>query len=70
MKRILYGGGLPASAASATERYLNSQGIEMVERLLGRHQTEAELMVNLKDIDGAIAGGEPYTRAVMDSAPG
>ena len=26
-------------------------------------------MVNLKDIDGSIAGGEPYTRAVMDSAP-
>jgi glyoxylate reductase len=69
MKRILYGGGLPPADAPDTERYLNSHGIEMVQRLLGRHQTEAELMVNLKDIDGSIAGGEPYTAAVLDSAP-
>jgi len=69
MKRILYGGGLPPADAPAAERYLASHGIEMVQRLLGRHQTVAELMVNLKDIDGSIAGGEPYTRAVMDSAP-
>ena len=69
MKRILYGGGLPAEEAPAVERYLNSHGIEMVQRLLGRHHTEAELILNLKDIDGCIAGGEPFTKAVLDSAP-
>lgn len=68
MKRILYGGGF--SANKALEDYMAAKNIELVQHLtLGRHLTEAELLADIKDIDGAIAGGDPYTKAVIDSAP-
>lgn len=64
-RRILYAGGL--LAADAVEHYLASYDIELVRYPTRYGQTESELVANLKDIDGSIAGGDPYTATVINS---
>ena len=47
---------------------LNAHGIELKLSLLGRNHTEDELISNLADIDAVIAGVDPFTARVIDSA--
>lgn len=47
---------------------LRAHGIELKVSLLGRNHTEDELISNLTDMDAVIAGVDPFTAKVMDSA--
>ena len=47
---------------------LKAHEIELVVSLLGRNHTEDELISKLADVDAVIAGVDPFTPRVMDSA--
>jgi len=47
---------------------LKAHDIELIVSLLGRNHTEEELMTKLADVDAVIAGVDPFTPRVMDSA--
>ena len=47
---------------------LKAHDIELELRLLGRNHTEEELISELQDVDAVLAGVDPYTARVMDSA--
>jgi phosphoglycerate dehydrogenase-like enzyme len=47
---------------------LKAHDIELIVSLLGRNHTEDELISNLSDVDAVIAGVDPFTARVMDSA--
>lgn len=44
-------------------------GVEAVPNPYGRRLTESEAIGHLKDVDGLLAGVEPLTRRVLESAP-
>jgi len=47
---------------------LRTHDIELIVSLLGRNHTEDELIAKLADVDAVIAGVDPFTPRVMDSA--
>jgi phosphoglycerate dehydrogenase-like enzyme len=67
MKRCLYAGTL--SLPEETVTFLAGRGIELINNPYGRPLTEDDLCTLLKDYDAVLAGPEPYTAKVMDSAP-
>ncbi|MDG6956719.1 MAG: phosphoglycerate dehydrogenase [Nitrososphaerota archaeon] len=67
MKRCLYAGalGLPPELGG----FLEERGIEFTYNPLKKPLGEGDLVSMLKDYDGVLAGGEPYTEKVLASAP-
>src|SRR2546427_7006329 len=67
MKKCLYVGWLPPPGE--TKEFLESRGIELLMDTKDRHLTEDELLAIIGDADATLAGGDPYSKRVIDSAP-
>ncbi len=67
MKKCLYVGWLPPPGEA--KDFLESHGIDLVVGTKDRHLTEDELLALIGDADATLAGGDPYTRRVINSAP-
>jgi len=67
LKRCLYAGTL--SVPDETVSFLSARGIELTNNPYGRALTEDDLCTILPGYDAVLAGLEPYTAKVMDSAP-
>ena len=57
------------SLPTEVNHLLSQHGIELTRNPHGRALSENDLIDLLKDYDAALAGPEPYTSRVMDSAP-
>jgi phosphoglycerate dehydrogenase-like enzyme len=67
VKKCLYVGWLPPSGDAKV--FLESHGIELLTDTKDRHLTEGELLAIIGNADATLAGGDPYTKRVIDSAP-
>lgn len=65
-KKCLYAGLLPAP--ENIENSLNEHGIDLV-KAIGQITSADQLISLIRDADGVLAGGEPYTANVIQSAP-
>src|SRR5262249_20976368 len=62
----------PATLANLTGKWLDvlrDAGFEYVFPPVVRQLTEPELLDQLKGVDAALAGSEPYTRRVIEAHP-
>lgn len=67
--RIAIGPSSFAEADTAPLAALHDAGVEVVPNPFGRRLTEEETIAHLEGIDGLIAGLEPLTKRVFESAP-
>jgi lactate dehydrogenase-like 2-hydroxyacid dehydrogenase len=59
---------LPGRWPADLPKVLNAHDIELRLNPLGRWYTESELVHELRDVDAVLAGLDPYTASVMESA--
>ena len=67
MKRCIYAGAL--TLPPELEGFFRGRGIEFTYNPLKRPLGEEDMVSLLKDYDGALAGGEPYSERVLAAAP-
>jgi len=60
--------GDPAKFPAELSEIMKAHDIELKVNMLGRTHTEEELIAELADADAVLAGIDPYTARVMDSA--
>lgn len=69
MMRVAIGPSSFAKADALPQKMLEEAGVEVIQNPYGRRLSEEEILTQLVDVDGLIAGLEPLNRTVLMKSP-